>query len=35
MELYLRWLEKHEEPSEETPLRLILCADKSEKQVVA
>ena len=29
MELYLRWLEKYEtEPGEETPLGLILCADK-------
>jgi hypothetical protein len=34
MELYLRWLEKHEQqPSEDTPLGLILCADKSEEQV--
>lgn len=34
MELYLRWLEKHErEPGEETPLGLILCAGKSEEQV--
>jgi len=34
MELYLRWLEKHEQqPGEETPLGLILCADKSEEQV--
>jgi predicted nuclease of restriction endonuclease-like (RecB) superfamily len=34
MELYLRWLEKHEmQPGEDTPLGLILCADKSEEQV--
>ena len=34
MELYLRWLEKHEtEPGEEAPLGLILCADKGEEQV--
>jgi predicted nuclease of restriction endonuclease-like (RecB) superfamily len=34
MELYLRWLEKHEmQPGEETPIGLILCADKSEEQV--
>jgi predicted nuclease of restriction endonuclease-like (RecB) superfamily len=34
MELYLRWLEKHEmQPHEETPLGLILCADKGEEQV--
>jgi predicted nuclease of restriction endonuclease-like (RecB) superfamily len=34
MELYLRWLEKHEkQPTEEVPLGLILCADKSEEQV--
>lgn len=34
MELYLRWLEKHEmQPGEETPLGLILCADKSEEQI--
>jgi predicted nuclease of restriction endonuclease-like (RecB) superfamily len=34
MELYLRWLEKHEQqPGEKTPLGLILCADKSEEQV--
>jgi len=34
MELYLRWLEKHElEPGEESPLGLILCADKSDEQV--
>jgi predicted nuclease of restriction endonuclease-like (RecB) superfamily len=34
MELYLRWLEKYEmEPGEETPLGLILCADKGDEQV--
>jgi predicted nuclease of restriction endonuclease-like (RecB) superfamily len=34
MELYLRWLEKHEaQPGEEPPLGLILCADRSEEQV--
>lgn len=34
MELYLRWLEKHEcRPGEEPPLGLILCAEKSEEHV--
>jgi len=34
MELYLRWLEKHEtHPHEEPPLGLILCAGKSEERV--
>ena len=34
MELYLRWLEQHETgPGEESPLGLILCADKSEEHV--
>ncbi|MFN8738644.1 MAG: YhcG family protein [Pirellula sp.] len=34
MELYLRWLEKHEmHPGEESPIGLILCADKSEEHV--
>jgi predicted nuclease of restriction endonuclease-like (RecB) superfamily len=34
MELYLRWLEKYEQqPGEETPLGLILCAGKSDEQV--
>ena len=34
MELYLRWLEKHEkEPSEKTPLGLILCAGKASEQI--
>ena len=33
MELYVRWLEKHEiEPGEETPIGLILCADKGDEQ---
>ena len=34
MELYLRWLEKHEmRPGEEPPLGLILCGGKSEEHV--
>jgi hypothetical protein len=34
MELYLRWLEKHEQlPGEEAPLGLILCADKDDEHV--
>ena len=34
MELYLRWLEKHEvNPGEEAPLGLILCASKSDEKV--
>ena len=34
MELYLRWLEKHErQPGEEMPLGLILCADKDDEHV--
>src|SRR5207302_2629454 len=34
MELYLRWLEKHDmRPGEESPLGLILCADRSEEHV--
>jgi predicted nuclease of restriction endonuclease-like (RecB) superfamily len=34
MELYLRWLDKHERISgEESPLGLILCAGKSEEHV--
>jgi predicted nuclease of restriction endonuclease-like (RecB) superfamily len=34
MELYLRWLERYEmEPGEETPIGLILCADKGDEQV--
>lgn len=34
MELYLRWLEKHERKAgEQAPLGLILCAGKSDEQV--
>ncbi len=34
MELYLRWLEQHDTQSgEESPIGLILCADKSEEHV--
>ena len=34
MELYLRWLQKHDmQHGEEPPLGLILCADKSEEHV--
>lgn len=34
MELYLRWLEKHErKPTEEPPIGLILCAGKSDEQI--
>lgn len=34
MELYLRWLAKHEQhPHEEAPLGLILCAGKSDEYV--
>ena len=34
MELYLRWLEKHEtHPDEEPPIGLILCAGKSAERV--
>lgn len=34
MELYLRWLERHEmQPGEESPLGLILCAAKGEEQI--
>ena len=34
MELYLRWLEKHDsQDGEEPPLGLILCADKSSEHV--
>ena len=34
MELYLRWLDKHErQEGERSPLGLILCADKNEEQV--
>jgi hypothetical protein len=35
MELYLRWLEKHEcQPGEESPLGLILCAGKSAEHAL-
>jgi predicted nuclease of restriction endonuclease-like (RecB) superfamily len=34
MELYLRWLAKHEQqPGEKPPLGLILCAGKKEEQI--
>jgi predicted nuclease of restriction endonuclease-like (RecB) superfamily len=34
MELYLRWLEKHDvQPGEDAPLGLILCASKDDEQV--
>lgn len=34
MELYLRWLAKHEqEPGENPPLGIILCANKQEEQI--
>lgn len=34
MELYLRWLSRHErQPDENAPLGLILCAEKNEEQV--
>ncbi len=34
MELYLRWLEKNEqEPDENTPLGIILCAGKKQEQI--
>ena len=34
MELYLRWLEKYEKQAgEESPIGLILCADKSDEHV--
>jgi len=34
MELYLRWLDKHErQPWENPPLGLILCADKNQEQI--
>lgn len=34
VELYLRWLDRHERrPGEEAPLGLILCADKGEQLV--
>lgn len=34
MELYLRWLDRHErQPGENPPLGLILCADRNEEQI--
>lgn len=34
MELYLRWLDKHERQADENPpLGLILCSDKNEEQI--
>jgi predicted nuclease of restriction endonuclease-like (RecB) superfamily len=34
IELYLRWLDRHErEPGEETPLGIILCAGKRQEQI--
>ncbi|MBI1293024.1 DUF1016 family protein [bacterium] len=34
MELYLRWLAKHEaQPGEETPLGIILCAESGQEQL--
>lgn len=34
MELYLRWLEKHEmEPGEETPIGLLLCTEGGDEQI--
>ena len=34
MELYLRWLDRHDrQPDENPPLGLILCADKNEEQI--
>lgn len=34
MELYLRWLDKHErQPKEQPPLGIILCAEKRSEQV--
>ena len=34
MELYLRWLDKHERrPGEESPIGLILCAGKKQEQI--
>ena len=34
MELYLRWLEKHEmEAGEESPIGLLLCTEGSEEQI--
>jgi hypothetical protein len=34
MELYLRWLDKHErQPDEDPPLGIILCAGKKREQI--
>ena len=34
MELYLRWLDKYErKEGEESPIGLILCAEKSQEQI--
>src|SRR5690625_7875953 len=34
MELYLKWLQKHEQQEgEEQPIGLILCAEKSNEQI--
>ena len=34
MELYLRWLDKHERrEGEESPLGLILCSEKDQEQI--
>lgn len=34
MELYLRWLDKHErKPNEDSPLGIILCAGKNSEQI--
>lgn len=34
MELYLRWLDKHErQPGEESPMGIILCAGKKDEQI--
>ncbi len=34
MELYLRWLDKHErEPEETSPLGIILCTGKKREQI--
>ena len=34
MELYLRWLDKHErQPGEEPPLGIILCAENRQEQI--
>ena len=34
MELYLRWLDKHErQPGEDSPIGIILCAGKKLEQI--